>query len=134
MEYVTSAKCTGGREGRSILQDGGFGVAMAYPKAIGGDGQGSNPEQLFALGYASCFNSALLAVSKKHGADLTRASVTATVTLTKDDVSFALSVALDVHLPGIAREQGEALIADAHAICPYSRATRGNVPVTLTLV
>lgn len=134
MAYVTKATTRGGREGRAVLEDGGFGLAMALPKAVGGDGQGTNPEQLFALGYSSCFSSALLAVARKHGVDATKSAVTAEVSLDKDEVSFALGVTLSVHLPGIDAETGEKLLHDAHEICPYSRATRGNIPVKLQLI
>ena len=134
MAYTTKATTTGGREGRAILEDGGFGLAMALPKEIGGSGQGMNPEQLFALGYSSCFGSAILAMGRKHGVDTSKASVTAEVTLEKDEISFALSVAISVRLPGVEREAAEKVLHDAHEICPYSRATRGNVDVTLTLL
>jgi lipoyl-dependent peroxiredoxin len=132
--YVTKATTTGGRDGRAILEDGGFGLAMALPKDLGGSGQGMNPEQLFAMGYSSCFGSAILAMSRKHGVDGSKASVTAEVTLEKDEISFALKVAISVKMPGIERDVAEKVLHDAHEICPYSRATRGNVPVTLTLV
>ena len=134
MAYVTRATTTGGRDGRAILEDGGFGLAMALPKAIGGSGQGMNPEQLFALGYSSCFGSAILAIARKHGVDGSKASVTAEVTLDKDEISFALAVKLAVRLPGVERAQAEAILHEAHEICPYSRATRDNVPVTLELI
>lgn len=134
MAYVTKATTTGGREGRAILEDGGFGLAMALPKAVGGNGQGMNPEQLFALGYSSCFGSAILGIARKHGVDGSKAAVTAEITLDKDDVSFALAVKLSVHIPGVERAQGETILHEAHEICPYSRATRNNVPVTLELI
>lgn len=134
MAYVTKATTKGGREGRAVLADGGFGVAMAYPKEIGGNGEGTNPEQMFALGYSSCFSSAILAIGRKHNADVSKSSATAEVTLTKDEVSFALSVTMSVHLPGIEPALAETILHEAHEICPYSRATRGNVPVTLQLI
>lgn len=134
MAYVTKATTKGGRDGRAVLAEGGFGLAMAIPKDIGGSGEGTNPEQLFALGYSSCFGSAIMAVARKHGVDGSKAAVTAEVTLDKDEVSFALSVTLSVHLPGVDAETGEKVLHDAHQICPYSRATRGNIPVKLQLV
>lgn len=134
MAYVTKATTTGGREGRAILEEGGFGLAMALPRAIGGSGEGMNPEQLFALGYSSCFGSAIVAISRKHGVDGSKASVTAEVTLDKDEISFALGVMLSVKMPGLERALAEQILHEAHEICPYSRATRGNVPVTLQLV
>lgn len=134
MSYVTKATTKGGRDGRAVLEDGGFGLAMAIPKAIGGSGEGTNPEQLFALGYSSCFGSAILAIARKHNVDGSKAAVTAEVTLDKDDVSFMLGVTLSVHLPGVDNETGEKILHEAHEICPYSRATRGNIPVTLKLI
>jgi Ohr subfamily peroxiredoxin len=134
MAYVTRATTKGGRDGRAVLEEGGFGLAMALPKAVGGSGEGTNPEQLFALGFSSCFGSALLAIARKHGVDASKAAVTAEVTLDKDEVSFALSVKLSVHMPGVERETAETILHEAHEICPYSRATRNNVPVTLELI
>jgi lipoyl-dependent peroxiredoxin len=134
MAYVTRATTKGGRDGRAVLEEGGFGLAMALPKAVGGSGEGTNPEQLFALGFSSCFGSALLAIARKHGVDASKAAVTAEVTLDKDEVSFALSVKLSVHMPGVERDTAETILHEAHEICPYSRATRNNVPVTLELI
>ena len=134
MTYKTSATIKGGREGRAILENAGLALAMAFPKELGGNGEGHNPEQLFALGYSSCYGQAILALSKKHGLDGAAAKVTCAVTLTKDETSFALSVELTVSIPGADKAKVQALVEDAHKICPYSRATRGNVPVTLTVV
>jgi lipoyl-dependent peroxiredoxin len=133
MAYVTKAMTKGGRDGRAILEDGGFGLAMALPKAIGGFGEGMNPEQLFALGYSSCFSSAVLAISRKHGVDGSGSKVSAEVTLDKDETSFGLAVALTLTMPGIDRSIAETILHEAHEICPYSKATRGSMPVTLTL-
>jgi lipoyl-dependent peroxiredoxin len=107
---------------------------MALPKDMGGNGEGHNPEQLFALGWSSCFGQAILALAKKHGLDGADARVTCAVTIEKDDTSFALKAELTVALPGADKDKLKALVEDAHRICPYSRATRGNVPVTLTVV
>ena len=134
MSYTTSATTKGGREGRAILDNGGLALAMAFPKELGGNGEGHNPEQLFALGYSACYGQAIVALGRKHGIDGSTAKITAQVTLTKDDVSFALSVELKVHVPGADRDKVQALVEEAHQICPYSRATRNNVPVTLTVV
>jgi Ohr subfamily peroxiredoxin len=107
---------------------------MALPKEMGGSGDGHNPEQLFALGYSSCFGQAILALAKKHGVDGQAAKVTCAVTIDKDEVSFGLKVELTLSIPGVEKAKLQELIEDAHKICPYSRATRGNVPVTLTVV
>jgi Ohr subfamily peroxiredoxin len=134
MAYTTSATTKGGRDGRAVLDNGGLALAMALPKEMGGSGEGHNPEQLFALGYSSCFGQAILALSKKHGLDGAAARVTCAVTIDKDETSFALTAELKVSIPGADKAKVQALVEDAHRICPYSRATRGNVPVTLTVV
>jgi osmotically inducible protein OsmC len=134
MAYTTTATTTGGRNGRSMLEDGALALAMALPKAMGGSGEGHNPEQLFALGYSACYGQALLALGKKHGLDASHAKVTCAVSIDKDDTSFALAVEIKVSLPGADKDKVKALVEDAHTICPYSKATRGNVPVTLTVV
>ena len=134
MTYTTKAVSSGGRAGRSILEDGGLGLAMAFPKAMGGDGNGHNPEQLFALGWAACFNQAVIALAKKEGVDGQNAKVGVAITLEKDAISFALSAEITLSIPGADKAKVETLIKHAHEICPYSRATRHNVPVTLTVV
>jgi Ohr subfamily peroxiredoxin len=134
MAYQTSATTSGGRNGRAILKDNGLALAMAIPKEMGGSGEGHNPEQLFALGYSACFGSAILALAKKHNVDGQAAKVTVAVTMDKDEVSFGFNIEIKVQIPGADRAAVEALVEDAHRICPYSRATRGNVPVTLTVV
>jgi Ohr subfamily peroxiredoxin len=134
MAYTTTATTKGGRNGRAVLDNGGLGLAMALPKDMGGSGEGHNPEQLFALGWSSCFGQAILALAKKHGLDGQDARVTCAVTIDKDDVSFSLKAEMKVSIPGADKAKVQALVEDAHKICPYSRATRGNVPVTLTVV
>ncbi|HWF93859.1 MAG TPA: organic hydroperoxide resistance protein [Xanthobacteraceae bacterium] len=134
MAYITTATTQGGRNGRAVLANGGLALAMALPKEMGGSGEGHNPEQLFALGYSSCFGQAILALAKKHELDGGAAKVTCAVTIDKDEVSFGLKVELSVSIPGADKQKVRALVEDAHKICPYSRATRGNVPVTLTVV
>ena len=130
---TVSATTKGGREGRASLDAGGMALAMSLPKELGGAAEGMNPEQLFALGYSSCFGQAILAVAKKHDVDARNARVTCAVTLNKDETSFALTVDLTVSIPGADRAKVEAVVNDAHQICPYSKATRGNVPVKLTV-
>jgi Ohr subfamily peroxiredoxin len=134
MAYTTTATTKGGRTGRAILDNGGLALAMGLQKELGGNGEGHNPEQLFALGYSSCFGQAILALSKKHGIDGQDARVTCTVSIDKDETSFALKAELKVSIPGADKAKVQALVEDAHKICPYSKATRGNVPVTLTVV
>ena len=134
MAYTTIATTKGGRNGRAVLENGGLGLATALPKEMGGSAEGHNPEQLFALGWSSCFGQAILALAKKHGLDGQDARVTCAITIDKDDVSFALKAEIKVSIPGADKAKVQALVEDAHKICPYSRATRGNVPVTLTVV
>ncbi len=132
MAYKTTATTKGGRDGRAILDGGALALAMALPKELGGSGEGHNPEQLVALGYSSCFGQAILVLAKKHGLDGQAARVTADVTLKTDD-GFSLAVDLKVSLPGADKAALQALVEEAHQICPYSKATRGNIPVTLTV-
>jgi Ohr subfamily peroxiredoxin len=134
MAYTTTATTKGGRNGRAILDNGGLGLAMGLQKELGGNGEGHNPEQLFALGWSACFGQAILALAKKHGLDGQDARVTCAVEIDKDETSFALKAELKVSIPGADKAKVQALVEDAHKICPYSKATRGNVRVTLTVV
>jgi lipoyl-dependent peroxiredoxin len=133
MAYSTKAISKGGREGRGNVE-GALALSMSFPKELGGAGDGHNPEQLFALGYAACFNQAVIALGRKHGIDPAKAVVTVNVTIDKDEISFALKADIALHVPGADKTAVQALLEDAHTICPYSRATRGNIPVTLTVV
>ena len=133
MAYVTKANTKGGRNGRAMLDDGGLALAMALPKDLGGAGDGHNPEQLFAIGWSACFGQAILVLSKKHGLDGQAAKVHCEITLNTDG-GFSLAANLKVSIPGADKDKLQALIEEAHTICPYSKATRGNVPVTLTAV
>jgi Ohr subfamily peroxiredoxin len=134
MAYTISATTKGGRNGRAVLENNGLALAMALQKEFGGNGEGHNPEQLFVLGWSSCFGQAILALAKKHELDGQDARVTVAVTMDKDEISFGFKAEIKVALPGADKAKLTALVEDAHKICPYSRATRGNVPVTLTVV
>ncbi len=132
--YETTAIATGGRDGRAATSDGSFEVRLATPKELGGSGEGNNPEQLFASGYAACFLGAMRFVSTRQGLPKVPvdASVTATVGIgPRDDEGFGLRVSLVVSVPGLNRDGAEALVAAADRICPYSHATRGNIEVSL---
>lgn len=133
---TTSATTRGGRDGRTSLENGKMVLGMSLPKEIAGPNapDGMNPEQLFAMGYSACFGQAIIALAKKHGVDASRAAVTCDVTLNKDETSFALTVHLKLSCPGEDKAKLQALLENAHEICPYSKATRGNVPVTLSVV
>lgn len=132
----TYATTRGGRDGRSSLEGGKMVLGMSLPKELAGASatEGMNPEQLFAMGWSSCYGQAIIALSKKHGVDATKAAVTCEVTLNKDDTSFALTAELKCSIPGEDAAKVKALMENAHEICPYSKATRGNVPVTLTVL
>jgi lipoyl-dependent peroxiredoxin len=133
---TTYATTKGGRDGRSSLEGGKMVLGMSLPKELAGPSatEGMNPEQLFAMGWSSCYGQAILALAKKHGVDAARAAVTCEVTLNKDETSFALTAELKVSIPGEDVAKVKALAEDAHTICPYSKATRGNVPVKLTVI
>lgn len=132
--YTASATANG-REGRAISSDGLLDVALAAPTQLGGSGAGTNPEQLFAAGYAACFASAMSVVARKLKVDVSDASVTADVGLNGSPASgFGLEVVLHVELPThLDGEPGEKLVALAHQVCPYSNATRGNIPVEIVI-
>jgi Ohr subfamily peroxiredoxin len=124
------ATATGGREGRTVSADGKINLALSPP---GSHGPGSNPEQLFASGYSACFGGAIgaAAAQTKVPLRLSDVKVTATVNLNKDDSGFSLDVTLNADLPTVDQAQAEALVAKAHTICPYSKATKGNIVVKL---
>ncbi|MGH6675984.1 MAG: organic hydroperoxide resistance protein [Xanthobacteraceae bacterium] len=135
--YRTTATATGGRDGHAATKDGTFDVKLATPKELGGAGNpGNNPEQLFAAGYSACFLSAMKFVASQGGPKVPAdTSVTATVGIgPRSEGGFGLDVELDISLPGLARGDAETLVEKAHQVCPYSNATRNNVPVRLKLV
>ena len=134
--YTGTATTTGGREGHVTSDDGVLDLDLSVPKSMGGKGENkTNPEQLFAAGYSACYGSALQVVAKKHKVDLGDFSVTASVDLGKtEEDELQLSVILDSYIPGVDVETGEMLVNEAHEICPYSRATRDNIDVTLNLM
>jgi Ohr subfamily peroxiredoxin len=133
--YTASATTTGGRSGRSRSSDGVLDLQLSMPKEIGGaGGTGTNPEQLFAAGYSACFQSALQLVARQQKIDTSKSLVTAKVTLNKTPQNaFQLSAILNVAIPGVPRDVAEKLVAAAHQVCPYSLATRGNMPVELVV-
>ncbi len=138
VKYHTSATAHGGRDGKSATDDGALAVSLAVPKEMGGNGQGNNPEQLFAVGYAACFLGAMkfVASQNKDGAQVPNdATVHSTVGIgPRSEGGFGLDIELEITLPGVPHEQAEALVDKAHQVCPYSNATRNNVPVRLKVV
>ncbi|MFC0135273.1 organic hydroperoxide resistance protein [Massilia eurypsychrophila] len=134
--YTAQATATGGRDGRAISSDKALDVALSTPKQLGGaGGEGSNPEQLFAGGYAACFLSAMKLVGGAMKTPLpATASVGAQVGIGPDGAGgFALAVTLTVTTPGMEQAAAEAVVAKAHQVCPYSNATRGNIDVTIAV-
>jgi osmotically inducible protein OsmC len=138
VKYSTSATATGGRDGESKTDDGALSVKLGVPKEMGGNGEGNNPEQLFAAGYAACFLGAMkfVASQNKDGTQVPNdAKVHSTVGIgPRSEGGFGLDIELKVSLPGVSREAAEALVEKAHEVCPYSNATRNNVPVRLSIV
>ncbi len=134
--YKGIATTTGGREGYVRSDDGILDLDLSMPKSMGGKGERhTNPEQLFAAGYSACYGTALQEVAAKHKVELGDFSVTANVELLKsEEGELDLSVVLDAYIPGVDLETGEKLVNEAHEICPYSRATRDNIDVTLNLL
>jgi len=131
--YTASAVATGaGRNGHVQSTDGFIDADVRIPKEMGGAGGATNPEQLFAAGYAACFHSALQAVARSAKADLGDSSVGALVSIGPNDAGgFQLEVTLEVVIPDLPHEQAQELVEQAHQVCPYSNATRGNIDVNL---
>jgi osmotically inducible protein OsmC len=133
--YTAQAHVVGGRaDGHGVTSDGNLDVQLRRPTEMGGDGSGTNPEQLFAVGYAACFEGALQVVARRQKVDPGEVAIDSRVGLRPTaDRAFELTVGLDVTLPGITTpDDAVALVKAAHAVCPYSNATRGNIDVTLT--
>ncbi|QKC87969.1 organic hydroperoxide resistance protein [Mesorhizobium sp. NZP2234] len=131
--YTAQAHVTGGRAGHGETSDGLLKVDLAMPKELGGPGGATNPEQLFAIGYAACFESAIRFAARKQKLPLEDAAITATVNLLPNGEGFKLGVALAAETKGLDQAAAEALVSEAHKICPYSNAIRGNVDVALSV-
>ena len=132
--YTAKATAFAGRDGRVATDDGTLDLTVALPPGLGGKGGGTNPEQLFAAGYAACFGSAVAHVARLQKITPGPVEITARVDIGKVGEGFGLAVELDAKLPELAREQAEALVQTAHQVCPYSNATRGNIPVTVRVL
>ena len=131
--YTATATATSGRDGRAKTDDGLLDVTLAAPRALGGSGAGTNPEQLFAAGYAACFGSALGHVARAQKITTGPVAITARVTIGPVGQGFGLAVELLASLPELPRDQAERLLHAAHQVCPYSNATRGNIAVDVRL-
>ncbi|WP_338553626.1 organic hydroperoxide resistance protein [Paenibacillus sp. KS-LC4] len=133
--YTATVTAVGGRDGQLKSEDGILELAIRAPKELGGPGGATNPEQLFAGGYAACFESALNVVARMKKIKLEKTQVTAHVTLGKeDDGGYGLEAKLDISVAGVDAEVAKELVEAAHQVCPYSRATRGNIKVELNIV
>ncbi len=135
--YTAHATATGGRDGVAKTDDGKLDVKLGLPKQMGGKDDGTNPEQLFAAGYAACFIGAMKHVASTQKLQLPEnTSINSAVSFgprSAGQPGFSVDVALEVHVPGLDRAAAEKLVHDAHEVCPYSNATRNNIDVTLTV-
>jgi Ohr subfamily peroxiredoxin len=132
--YTAHAHATAGRDGSVRSDDGILDFALAVPKGLGGPGgKGTNPEQLFACGYAACFGGALKLVAGMQKIDTGPVTISADVSIGKDATGYGLAVKLTGHMPALSQDQAMALMQAAHQVCPYSKATRGNIEVELAV-
>ena len=132
--YTTAATAKGGREGHVKSADGVLDLELAKPGQYTGPAK-ANPETLFAAGYSACFSGALNLVARKHGIDASESTVTADVSFgPSEDGGFGIAVELIAHLPGVDPVKARELVEETHTVCPYSKATLGNIDVTLTVV
>lgn len=136
--YEAKATATGGREGHTATEDGKVDFNLSIPEGLGGKGgPGPNPEDLFAAGYAACFLSAVKAAAPKQNVQVpedTKVMTTVGIGRRDDGSGFGLAVRMTVEMPGVEREQAEAVVRAAHDVCPYSHAIKGNVEVDLGVV
>lgn len=132
--YTAKAQITGGRNGHGATDDKQLDVDLVSPKEMGGPGGATNPEQLFAVGYGACFQGALGLAGKELGVDTKDSVVDSEVGIGKEGESFGLSVKLTVTLPGVDQDTAQKVVDRTHELCPYSKATRGNIPVEVVAV
>ncbi len=131
--YTAEATVHGGRAGEARSSDGKLVVKLSPPTEMGGSGEGTNPEQLFAVGYAACFQSVLMRVAQREQVDASQSAITSKVGIGPNGQGgFGLEVELIVSIPGVDTATGTKILELAHEVCPYSNATRGNIPVKLT--
>ncbi len=131
--YSAHAHTVGGRNGTARTDDGKLDVKLAYPKELGGDGAGTNPEQLFAAGYGACFTGALGFVARQEKIALGEHSVDVTIDLIRDAPTFKIGATLTLTAPDLDKATAQRLLEAAHEVCPYSKATRNNVDVKLAV-
>ncbi|GAA4767384.1 organic hydroperoxide resistance protein [Streptomyces sanyensis] len=131
--YTAVATAHNGRDGRVATDDGSLDVVVNPPKAMGGSGSGTNPEQLFAAGYSACFQGALGVVARQENVDVSGSTVTAEVGIGRNDDGFGIIVRISATIPQVDPATARDLVAKAHQVCPYSKATRGNITVDLAV-
>ncbi|AZM89047.1 MULTISPECIES: organic hydroperoxide resistance protein [Streptomyces] len=131
--YTAVATAENGRDGRVATNDGQLDVVVNPPKELGGSGAGTNPEQLFAAGYSACFQGALSVAARNENLDVTGSTVTAEVGIGKNDEGFGIIVKLTASIPNVDAATAKDLVEKADQICPYSKATRGNITVELNV-
>lgn len=131
--YTAVATAENGRDGRVATDDGNLDVVVNPPKEMGGSGAGTNPEQLFAAGYSACFQGALGVVARQGNADISGSTVTAEVGIGRNDEGFGIIVKIFAAIPNVDAATARELVEKAHQVCPYSKATRGNITVELAV-
>ncbi|MET8749154.1 organic hydroperoxide resistance protein [Streptomyces sp. NPDC059104] len=131
--YTAVATAENGRDGRVATNDGQLDVVVNPPKELGGSGAGTNPEQLFAAGYSACFQGALSVAARNENVDVAGSTVTAEVGIGKNDEGFGIIVKITASIPTVDAATAKDLVEKAHQICPYSKATRGNISVELNV-
>lgn len=132
--YTASVTAKGGRDGHIKSSDGILDFNLRKPREMGGQGGATNPEQLFAAAWGSCYLGALGSVAQQEGVDTAEATVEVHISFNQDGSSFMLSADLDVHVPGISTIEAQELADKAHRVCPYSKATRGNIDTRVTAI
>jgi len=132
--YTATVTAKGGRDGHIKSSDGIIEFDLRKPKELGGQGGATNPEQLFAAAWGSCYLGALGSVAQHEGVDAAEATVDVHISFNQDDNAYFLSAELDVHIPGITRDEAQSIADKAHKTCPYSKATRGNIETRVTAI
>ncbi|KKI90574.1 Ohr subfamily peroxiredoxin [Bacillus sp. SA1-12] len=133
--YTTTVNVQGGRDGKAVSSDGNLNVDLRYPTELGGNGAGTNPEQLFAAGFAACFEGAMGTILRKRKIKAEGISIASHVTLGKDEEDgYLLAMTMDITIQGVETSVAEEIVAEAHKVCPYAKATRGNIEVLTNVV
>ncbi|WP_026562051.1 organic hydroperoxide resistance protein [Bacillus sp. J37] len=133
--YTATVNVQGGREGKATSNDGNLNVDLRYPKELGGNGAGTNPEQLFAAGFAACFEGAMGTVLRKRNIKTDGITIDSHVTLGKDaEDGYVLAITMDITIKGVETSVAEEIVAEAHKVCPYAKATHGNIEVISNVV